>query len=1261
MPNSWRRSLRITRRTFGYGALVLLILAALLVSIANLFLPFIENNPQRVKQWLSEQVGQPVNFQNSHAEWTRRGPKISLQGLIVGEGNSKVSIDRAELLVSIYSGILPNHPLTELKVKALSLRLEQQPDDSWQLLGVPRQANSKADALDILSGFGELQVENSVLQINSKNKAPIRMPRVDMRLRVQGAKLTIGLRAIAKSGDLPVFVVANLDRETYSGKIWLGAPKLNLANWIDLVPQWNLPHLHAQTRADIWVSVQKRKIMRVHTKLDMQQVSFEKPLGKKLFSFGPPSALFDTIAFESYWQRSRNGWDFIIPEIIFDVKNSQQRITDIRVHAAHQSWQAQAASINLLPLATLNPAVSNYSPVVQRFLQETKLKGALSKLKAHGNFERKLWSVSGYANGLSISAIDKNPGFQNLAGAFTADQLGGSFVFRASDAQLDWPAAFGRNIPSIFTGNVLWWKSAADWVLAAKDVQWRADGMHVDVDMQLQMYADKRKPMLNVAARLGTFDFATAKRFWLQHIMPPASIQWLNMSLQQGKVRDASIIIAGDLAHWPFVDKAGRFSAQATIDAKQFKFAKDWPAAENALLYADFNGPGFNVVGNAYYMGNSLILKPSGMASFHETVLAVDISSATSMQALVPVINGTPLKQKLGEAVYSLRGEGPTNVLVNLLMPLNKGSEFNTINGSVDFVGTTIKAPLWKLAMQKATGHTTFTEKGFYSEGLLGLIDKNSVKLDLRVGQSYTQNKSNYFEALLHGNFSTDYLLNFEPSLKDLKGTLQGKSPWLFTISSPISKNQALAPVFLRAQSELVGTQINLPEPLQKSSITPQTLNLLTQLPVDKGLVEVKLGDQFRLLLKKPLNKPMSGISLFGRQTQGVIPAAGFSVIGQTERYDVAGWLAIANKAEEGAGLQSFDLSVNRLNLLGQEFGNTRLLMKPIPNGMSIRAQGANLDGLVIMPKAKNARINANFNTVHILPAEKKITSIETQHNAPIDFGNPAELPPISLVIQNLKIADADLGRCEIQTIPSTQGLLIQKFSTQSALMALNATGLWYGQKGQVRTSLQASLTSKDLGKLLTVFHYQDVIKSGDTKAQFTGAWAGSPMNFSMQSFNGNLHLDVGKGQLLGVEPGGGRVLGLISLAEVPRRLSFNFSDFFDKGFGFNQIKGQFTFSQGKASTQDLMILAPAADIKITGSTDLVKQEFNQRVEVRAKAGGLLPVIGAVTAGPIGAAAGVVAQAVFNKPLKDSAAIHYEITGPWAKPDVKKVNAKPKP
>jgi uncharacterized protein YhdP len=40
-------------------------------------------------------------------------------------------------------------------------------------------------------------------------------------------------------------------------------------------------------------------------------------------------------------------------------------------------------------------------------------------------------------------------------------------------------------------------------------------------------------------------------------------------------------------------------------------------------------------------------------------------------------------------------------------------------------------------------------------------------------------------------------------------------------------------------------------------------------------------------------------------------------------------------------------------------------------------------------------------------------------------------------------------------------------------------------------------------------------------------------------------------------------------------------------------------------------------------------------------------------------AAGLVAQAVLDKPLKDSSIIYYEITGPWSKPEVRRLPTEP--
>ena len=152
----------------------------------------------------------------------------------------------------------------------------------------------------------------------------------------------------------------------------------------------------------------------------------------------------------------------------------------------------------------------------------------------------------------------------------------------------------------------------------------------------------------------------------------------------------------------------------------------------------------------------------------------------------------------------------------------------------------------------------------------------------------------------------------------------------------------------------------------------------------------------------------------------------------------------------------------------------------------------------------------------------------------------------------------------------------------------------------------------------------------------------------------------MGEGRLLDVDPGGGgRVLGLLSLAEIPRRLTLDFSDFFKKGFAFNTVRGDFNFVDGVARTDNMHIDGPAAEIRVSGTTRMREKTYDQRVEVLPKAGGVLPAIGFLVGGPAGAAVGAVAQGVFNKPLKQTTRVVYRITGPWKKPEVEVVERGP--
>ena len=123
--------------------------------------------------------------------------------------------------------------------------------------------------------------------------------------------------------------------------------------------------------------------------------------------------------------------------------------------------------------------------------------------------------------------------------------------------------------------------------------------------------------------------------------------------------------------------------------------------------------------------------------------------------------------------------------------------------------------------------------------------------------------------------------------------------------------------------------------------------------------------------------------------------------------------------------------------------------------------------------------------------------------------------------------------------------------------------------------------------------------------------------------------------------------------------MTLDFSDFFAKGFAFNTARGDFTFNDGVARTDNLHIDGPAAEIRVTGVTQMRDKTYDQRVEVLPKAGGVLPVVGFLLGGPAGAAAGAVAQGMFNKPLKQTTRVVYHVTGPWEKPVVTVVEKGP--
>ena len=60
---------------------ILVILAAVVVGIGKLMMPYSDRYQPRLEAWLSEEFGRPVVLEGFQGEWTAFGPRLSLQGM----------------------------------------------------------------------------------------------------------------------------------------------------------------------------------------------------------------------------------------------------------------------------------------------------------------------------------------------------------------------------------------------------------------------------------------------------------------------------------------------------------------------------------------------------------------------------------------------------------------------------------------------------------------------------------------------------------------------------------------------------------------------------------------------------------------------------------------------------------------------------------------------------------------------------------------------------------------------------------------------------------------------------------------------------------------------------------------------------------------------------------------------------------------------------------------------------------------------------
>lgn len=892
---------------------------------------------------------------------------------------------------------------------------------------------------------------------------------------------------------------------------------------------------------------------------------------------------------------------------------------------------------------------------------------------------------------LGFDSVGGTPGISGLAGHLSGDGNGFVFAFDPQPrARFDWPTGFGVPHPLRLGGEIVARREGRGWRIDTPALRIAGEGYGADARGGLWFEGDGSRPQIDLALDLDDAQAVEAETLWPRSAMSQSSIDWLNTAIDTGWVRDGRVVVRGDLDDWPFIATGGApppgvFDARATLDGMRVRFHPDWPDATDMDARIAFVDNGFEVAGSARLGEVRIGEFVAGIENFREGQLRIDARGDDDARRMLELMRQSPLRRDYGQAMATLQAQGPASAMLSLRLGLH-GSDpaRKRVAGSVELRGVRLAESEWKLAFADVNGTVRYDQNGFTADGLQAQYDRRQGRLSLRAGAGHVRDPAQGFEAELDATMSAEDLLARVPALGWLRPQVSGRARWTAGIAIPVARRGGPepAPSRLTLRSDLVGMRLALPAPMRKPAAQALPTTVELGLPLERGEIALAFGQRLALRARERAGG-MGMRAVFGQsQVAEPPPASGLVLTGRTPALEAIDWVALLRGgAGDGGGLalRQVDVRADSLRMLGAAFPDTRLQLEPVRAGLTARFDGRALAGSLQIPDAADAEIVGRLQRLHWRPAPAATAgpaappasagsaaggSALAGIGAPAGRGeaatsvvpaaeiDPARVPPLALDVEDLRVLGARLGRAGFRSRPTPGAMEILRLQTRAEGRTLDLAGRWSGGAGG-RTALDATLVSEDFGALLAELGIGGTIAEGRGTARFQAAWPGSPMQFRLPALEGQLRLDIKDGRLAEVEPGGtGRVLGLLSLAQLPRRLLLDFRDFFSRGFAFNKLGGTVRFADGAARSDDFDIDGPAAAIAIRGSADLRAQTFDQTIEVRPKAGNLLTAVGAIAGGPVGAAVGAVANAVLQKPIGEIAAKNYRVTGPWKDPKV---------
>ncbi|MBY0268859.1 MAG: TIGR02099 family protein [Burkholderiales bacterium] len=1252
-------------RLLTWGILICgFLFAAAILVLRYWILPDIAAYRDDIAQTLSRAVQQRVSIGGISANWDGLRPQLALSQVVVhdAEGRPALELPRVDATLSWRSAarLQVNFHALDIYRPVLTVRRDTRGGITVAGIALNLDEQGTGGFSRWLLSQRDIEIHEARLLWSDEMRAAPTLELKQLHLRIinNGDRHRVGLRAVPPAAlASPLDVRGDLTGEDFqslaealTGQLFVQLEHVDIAAW----RQWidfpvHFPHGTGALRA--WLSFSRNELTGVIA--DTQLHSVKTRLGASL-----PELDMRELGGRFSWKRVAGGFEIATRKLTFTTGDKLtlppvDLLLRLRGESAagYTRGEFQANVLELAPLvqladrlplaAELRKSLVTLAPTGGVYDLALSWSGSWPQLTAY--------SARGRFNELSLRQHGALPGFSGFSGNIDGTEKGGTLHVATQKATLDLPNLFRERLQlDTLTGQMAWSKVAGGTELRFSNFAYANADLAGTLFGSYRMAGDGP----GVADITGHLSRGLAARVmaYLPLTVAKSSRGWLDRAFLAGSSNDVRFRLRGDLREFPFADeRGGIFEVAAKINGGTLHYGEGWPQINGIEGDFTFRGKRLELNARQAVINNVRLGKVRAQIAdlvHSDAVLQINGDAEGATADFLEFIERSPVNAMINGFTDGMRAQGQGRLGLKLTLPLQDMNK-SRVAGNYQFISNQLLPAPGFPALEQVNGRLEFTESSVRVPGATALFLGGP--LSVTAGSQRDAAVSIQFRGRVNADAAR------RAGGVEWLRYLRGSTDWRGALTM---RNKR---VDLVVDSTLQGLAVNLPAPFTKTAAESLPLRVERRYtgPQQERIAINAEGLVSAVLLRRGEQQDARierGTVRFGEGVAAEPDRAGVTVSGSIRNLDFSEWLALSGESGGGSGinLAAVDLRIAEMRVFERRFADLAIRASSPSGVLQASVRGRDIEGTLGWRAQGKGRLTARLRRLN-LPAAEPSAAGSAAPVAQAAEARAPDLPALDVVVDELLLAERSLGRLELQATPQQRDWRIERLTLITPESQLNVDGVWQNWLAQPRVQVNVQLLANDVGRLLTRLGYPEGVRRGTAKVEGTLAWSGSPQRLDYPTLSGNFVLDAGKGQFVKLEPGIGKLLGILSLQSLQRRITLDFRDIFSEGLAFDEIVGAIKVTQGMASTDNLRISGPAARINMNGQVDLARETQKLRVKISPHLSDTLSVAGALIGGPVAGVAAFVAQKLLKDPLGEIMAYEYDVTGTWSEPLVNKV------